>query len=128
MWVPLAHGQDAVEPIPASFLRPYSVREANSAAPASRPVFTADSGLQLRDMSWLGGAVQYEAPRESINGTYTRPKIAVGIPSDSLKGWMNAAGISAEQCLLPMVRARARLSPDGDPSGTLWLHARCTFQ
>jgi hypothetical protein len=132
MFVPLAYGQDygqdMVEPIPASFLRPYSVRETNSAAPASRPAFTADSGLQLRDMSWLGGAVQYEAPRESINGTYTRPKIAVGIPSDSLKGWLHAAGISAEQCLLPMVRARARVSPDGDPSGTLWLHARCTFQ
>ena len=128
MFVPLAYGQDVVEPIPASFLRPYSLREASGTAPASRPAFTADSGLQLRDMSWLGGAVQYEAPRESINGTYTRPKFAVGVPSESLKDWMNAAGIGAEQCLLPMVRARARLGADGDPSGTLWLSARCTFQ
>jgi hypothetical protein len=128
MFAPLAYGQDAVEPIPASVLRPYALRESNIAAPASRPAFTAESGPQLRDMSWLGGAVQYEAPRESINGTYTRPKFAVGVPSESLKDWMNAAGISAEQCLLPMVRARARVGADGDPNGTLWLHARCTFQ
>lgn len=123
-----ALGQDAVEPIPASLLRPYSVREPASDAPASRPALRTESGLQWRDMSWLGGAVQYEAPRESINGTYTRPKIAVGVPSEALKDWMNAAGINAQQCLLPMVRARARIGVDGDPNGTLWLHARCTFQ
>jgi hypothetical protein len=70
---------------------------------------------------------QYEAPRESVNGTYTRPKIAVGVPSESLKGWMNSAGFSAEQCLLPMVRARAR-SPGRRRQRTLWLSARCSFQ
>lgn len=126
---PLVHAQDTLDPIPVSLLRPYSIREpAASTSPERTPARFEGVAPQPRDMSWLGGAVQYEAPRESVNGTYTRPKIAVGLPSESLKGWMNSAGFSAEQCLLPMVRARARVSPEGDANGTLWLSARCSFQ
>ena len=112
-----------------SLLRPYSIREpAASTSPERTPARFEGVAPQPRDMSWLGGAVQYEAPRESVNGTYTRPKIAVGVPSESLKEWMKSAGFSAEQCLLPMVRARARVTPEGDANGTLWLSARCSFQ
>lgn len=126
---PLAQAQDTVDPIPVSLLRPYSIREpAPSTATDRTPARFESVAPQPRDMSWLGGAVQYEAPRESVNGTYTRPKIAVGVPSESLREWMNSAGFSAEQCLLPMVRARARVSPEGDANGTLWLSARCSFQ
>ncbi|HTN48405.1 MAG TPA: hypothetical protein VMK32_03130 [Burkholderiaceae bacterium] len=110
-------------------LRPYSIRDPVNVPPAERSAMRLDADtLQSRDVNWLGGAVQYEAPREAINGTYTRPKIAVGVPSESLKEWMNSAGFAAEQCLLPMVRARARVGADGDAGGTLWLQARCSFQ
>jgi len=126
---PLAQAQDTVDPIPVSLLRPYSIREPAPSTPPDRtPARFESIAPQPRDMSWLGGAVQYEAPREAVNGTYTRPKIAVGVPSESLREWMNSAGFSAEQCLLPMVRARARVSPEGDANGTLWLQARCSFQ
>jgi hypothetical protein len=127
--VPAAHAQGAVDPIPASVLRPYLIRESEPSTPPERtPARFESVAPQPRDLSWLGGAVQYEAPREAVNGTYTRPKIAVGVPSESLKEWMKSAGFNAERCLLPMVRARARVSPDGDANGTLWLHARCSFQ
>jgi hypothetical protein len=41
---------------------------------------------------------------------------------------MNDNGIAADRCYLPMVRARARLSAEGEASGSLMLYARCTFQ
>ena len=61
-------------------------------------------------------------------GQYTRPKFHVGVPSESMRGFLNSAGFSAEKCQLPMVRARTKSSGDGDINGTLWLYARCTFR
>ncbi len=129
---PAATAQLRVEAIADSVLRPYSLRDAG-ALPAADPVARAaprlrGSAPQLRDYSWLGGAVQVESSRIGINGTYTRPKVVIGVPSDTMKDWMSAAGLTAEQCLLPMVRARARISPDGEASGAFWLYARCSFQ
>jgi hypothetical protein len=127
-----AFAQVSIEAIPDSVLRPYSIRDGS---PALRDAATARSvpsipvsGPRLRDYSWLGGAVQVESPRAAYDGTYTRPKLMVGVPSEAMKGWMNAAGLSAERCLLPMVRARARVNADGEANGTLWLYARCNFQ
>ena len=74
---------------------------------------------QLRDYSWLGGALQVEGARVTSDGTYTRPKVMIGVPSESMKSWMNSAGLNAEQCLLPMVRARARVSAEGEASGVM---------
>lgn len=128
-----AVAQVKVQAIPDSVLRPYSVRHTADApsvaaslpaAPSSAPAAV----LQLRDYSWLGGAVQVEASRTTIDGTYKRPKVIVGLPSESMKSWLNSAGFPTEQCLLPMVRARARINNDGEASGAFWLYARCTFQ
>jgi hypothetical protein len=126
-----ATAQMRVEAVPDSVLRPYPVRAADPtvgtlAVARSAPQFAA-SAPRFRDYSWLGGAVQVEGPRATFDGRYTRPKVVVGVPSEAMKGWMNAAGVPAEQCLLPMVRARARLSPDGEANGALWLYARCSF-
>jgi hypothetical protein len=41
---------------------------------------------------------------------------------------MNSNGLAVEQCLLPMLRARARINAEGEASGTMWVYARCTFQ
>ena len=78
--------------------------------------------------SWLGSAIQLEEPRVTSTGQYTRPKFHVGLPSESMRGFMNSAGFDTDKCQLPMVRARTRSSGDGDINGTLWLFARCTFR
>lgn len=124
--------QMRVDAVPDSVLRPYSIRTADPAIGAqpsapSTPILSS-LGPRFRDYSWLGGAVQVEGPRETYDGRYTRPKVLIGVPSETMKDWLNSAGFSAEQCLLPMVRARARLTPDGEANGTLWLYARCSFQ
>ena len=78
--------------------------------------------------SWLGSAIQLEEPRATGTGQYTRPKFHVGLPSESMRGFLNSAGFSADKCQLPMVRARTKSNGDGDINGTLWLFARCTFR
>jgi len=127
-----AAAQIRIEAIPDSILRPYSIREADPSSlepevTHSAPKFAA-SEPRFRDYSWLGGAVQVESPRATADGRYTRPKLMLGVPSEAMKGWMHSAGFAAEKCLLPMVRARARVNADGEAYGTLWLYARCSFQ
>jgi hypothetical protein len=123
--------QTRVEAIAETVVRPYGLRDArapSAPAPALSMERATAATPQFSDYSWLGGAVQMEAPRQNGSGAYTRPRISVGLPSESMKDWMSAAGLPAEQCLLPMVRARARLSADGEASGTFWLYARCSFR
>lgn len=86
------------------------------------------SGALPSDSTWLGTAVQLEAPRVTSTGQYTRPKFHVGVPSESMRGFLNSAGFAADKCQLPMVRARTKSNGDGDINGTLWLYARCTFR
>lgn len=86
------------------------------------------SGALPADSTWLGTAIQLEAPRVTSTGQYTRPKFHVGVPSESMRGFLNSAGFAADKCQLPMVRARTKSSGDGDVNGTLWLYARCTFR
>ena len=129
---PAAVAQMRAETIPDSVLRPYAFRDTRAIPGPAVPAPTASApasstAWQLRDYSVLGGAVQVEAAREGIDGLYTRPKIIIGLPSDSMKSWMNSAGFVTEQCLLPMLRARAGVNADGEPNGALWLYARCTF-
>lgn len=127
-----AAAQMRLDAVPQSVLRPYSARDLGTAPvpdASARSAYTPSAAApRARDYSWLGGALQVESARESADGRYTRPKVIIGLPSESMKSWMNSAGFSAEQCLLPMVRARARLSADGEASGAMWLYARCTFQ
>lgn len=85
--------------------------------------FSASSGS-----GWLNSAIQLEEPRATGTGQYTRPKFHVGVPSESMRGFMNSAGFDTDKCQLPMVRARTKSSGDGDINGTLWLYARCTFR
>ncbi len=86
------------------------------------------SGTPASGSSWLGTAIQLEAPRVTSTGQYTRPKFHVGMPSESMRGFLNSAGLAADKCQLPMVRARTKSNGDGDINGTLWLFARCTFR
>lgn len=126
-----AQAQERVEAIPDSILRPYSVRESNALPPmetAPRIAGIGSTEPQWRDFRWLGGAVQVEAPRQTPTGSYTKPRVVIGLPSEPMRDWMNSTGLAVEQCLLPMLRARARISAEGEASGTMWVYARCTFQ
>ena len=93
-----------------------------SLPPATSRTFTASAGS-----TWIGSAIQLEEPRVNSLGQYTRPKFHVGVPSESMRGFLNSAGFAADKCQLPMVRARTKSNGDGDINGTLWLFARCTF-
>ncbi|MEP6608355.1 MAG: hypothetical protein ABJA83_06720 [Burkholderiaceae bacterium] len=104
-------------------------RAAAMSAPLLPTASTAHtySGVPASSSSWLGNAIQLEGPRATADGQYVRPKFHVGVPSESMRGFLNSAGFPADKCQLPMVRARTRTSGDGDLNGTLWLFARCTF-
>lgn len=85
-------------------------------------------GTSRTTTGWLGSAVQLEAPTSTGTGQYTKPKVRIGLPSDSMRNFLNSAGLPAEKCQLPMLRARTKSNGDGDINGTLWLYARCTFR
>lgn len=85
-------------------------------------------GTSASDSTWLGSAIRVEAPRATGDGQYTRPKVIVGLPSDSMRNFMNSVGFTTERCMLPTLKARARVGAGGDINGgTFWVSARCTF-
>ena len=112
--------------VPESALAPTQDRVV--AAARSLPATTTRSYSAASGSSWLGSAIQLEEPRATGTGQYTRPKFHVGVPSESMRGFMNSAGFDTDKCQLPMVRARTKSSGDGNINGTLWLYARCTFR
>lgn len=76
----------------------------------------------------IGSAVHLEMPRIAPNGQFVRPRIVIGLASSEMKSWMRSQGISAEQCMLPLIRLRARLNQETrELSAGLSLIARCTF-
>lgn len=129
--------------VPEAALRPSGLLSAapvseSSAAPA--PTRSALSATQpdilvspatlpvSYSAQFLGSTLQLDLPRYDSSGKYVRPRFYVGMESDSMRNWMNASGLAAEKCMLPMVRARTHMSGDGEVSGTLWMYARCTFR
>lgn len=132
----LAHGALAQSPAadapPAPRLRPDTVQP----GPGSEPVRAVAAAQALVPLAaarpagarWIGDSVRLEVPRDIVTGQYARPKVVVGLQSQSMRSWMHMAGLDAEHCMLPMLRARTRMTAEGDVSGTLWLYARCTFR
>jgi hypothetical protein len=92
-------------------------------APTVRAGFDAPQSSRAR---WLTSSVDIDLPRASATGSYTRPKLMIGLPSAPMRSWLRAAGVDAERCQLPMLRARTSMA-SGDLNGTLWLYARCSF-
>ncbi len=127
----LAQDEPRPQAIHESLLRPWSARvprEARTANAAPDPIETT-SDRAPRDYSWMKGAVQVlDQPVDPVTGAYKRPKVVIGVPSETVANWLKSNGIAAERCLLPMLRARARVSDEGEASGSLQLFARCTFQ
>ena len=113
--------------VPESALPSTQHREFAGASALSLPSTPTRSFSASSGSSWLGSAIQLEEPRVTSTGQYTRPKFHVGIPSESMRGFMNSAGFDTDKCQLPMVRARTKFR-DGNINGTLWLYARCTFR
>jgi hypothetical protein len=85
-------------------------------------------GTSASDSTWLGSAIRIEAPRPTATGSYTKPKVIVGLPSSSLRNFMNSVGFTTERCMLPTLKARPNVRAGGDiDGGTFWVSARCTF-
>jgi hypothetical protein len=80
-------------------------------------------------MNLIGGStVLLETARITSDGRYVRPRLTIGSESAELKSWMKSAGIQAERCMLPMVRARMRRDEaTGDVGTAFWVTARCKF-
>jgi len=126
--LPTAAAQLRLATVPDNLLRPTSIAmPAAAATSAPPPQAAARTTTNYAGSAWYGSAVQLELPRDAGNGTYTRPKLIVGIPSDSMRNMMKSAGVTTKYCMLPMLRARTKMNGDGDINGTLWLYARCTF-
>ena len=106
--------------------------QAQSAGGSANALGSSDArnffGTSRTTSGWLGSAVQLEAPTSTGTGNYTKPKVRIGLPNDSMRNFLNSAGLPAEKCQLPMLRARTKSNGDGDINGTLWLYARCTFR
>lgn len=113
--------------VPESALPPAQRRMAGATSVLSLPATTTRNFTASAGSTWIGSAIQLEEPRVTSTGQYTRPKFHVGIPSESMRGFLNSAGFTADKCQLPMVRARTKSNGDGGINGTLWLFARCTF-
>jgi hypothetical protein len=74
----------------------------------------------------LNSYVQIEMPRDLGDGRYSRPKVRLGMQSESLKSLMNSAGLQPDRCTLPSLRARSSASSD-EASASVMLFARCSF-
>ena len=114
--------------VPEGALPPTQHRSVAGASALALPATTTQSFSASSGSTWLGTAIQLEEPRVNSTGQYTRPKFHVGVPSESMRGFMNSAGFDTDKCQLPMVRARTKSNGDGNINGTLWLYARCTFR
>jgi hypothetical protein len=139
---PAVLAQMRVDAVPASVLRPSSVMATAPALDTPAAVVPRASVLpsqQAEPMGMtstlpvsystnvLGSTVQLDMPRYDSSGKYVRPKFYVGLQSDSMRNVMNSTGLAADKCMLPMVRARTRVSGDGEVTASLWVYARCTF-
>ena len=109
---------------------PAGTMRAPSAGPVPRSeILTPSTTLPLSySTQFLGSTLQLDLPRYDSEGKYVRPKFYVGMQSESMRNWANAAGLGAEKCMLPMVRARTHMSGDGELSGTLYVYARCSLR
>lgn len=90
---------------------------------------TLPAAAETYQMSLIGGSsVVLETARFTSDGRYVRPRLTIGSESPELKSWMKSAGIQAERCMLPMVRARMRRDEaTGDVGTAFWVTARCRF-
>jgi hypothetical protein len=87
------------------------------------------AAAETYQMNLIGGStVLLETARITSDGRYVRPRLTVGSESAELKSWMKSAGIQAERCMLPVVRARMRRDEaTGDIGTAFWVSARCKF-
>lgn len=74
----------------------------------------------------LNSYVQIEMPRDLGDGRFSRPKVRLGMQSDTLKSLANSVGLQPDKCTLPGVRARSSASSD-EANASVMLFARCSF-
>lgn len=88
------------------------------------------TGPEVREVALLGSrsGLMMEMARVTPDGRFVRPRLLIGRHSDELRNWMHAAGISADRCMLPLVRGRLKRAPETGKVGAAFLvSARCSF-
>lgn len=121
-----AAAQLSLESLPPDLLMPASL---NTPTPRLQPIWPALRGERRSPQfesahQWLLGGLLIE-PARLVDGHYVRPRYSFGMRSESLRSFLRSAGIEAQSCMLPVVRARANLSGEGE--GAIWLSMRCTL-
>jgi hypothetical protein len=103
-------------------------------ASSTRSVRMDGSGMQtgpeVREINLLGSrsGLMVEMARLTPDGQFVRPRLLIGRHSDELRNWMHAAGVSADRCMLPLVRSRLKRAPETGKVGVAFLvSARCSF-
>lgn len=88
------------------------------------------TGPEVREINLLGSrsGLMMEMARVTPDGQFVRPRLLIGRHSDELRNWMHAAGVSADRCMLPLVRSRLKRAPETGKVGVAFLvSARCSF-
>jgi len=57
---------------------------------------------------------------------YVRPQFALGVPSDSLRGWLRFAGLNASACTAPLMKMHSSFA-GGSSHAKVSLSARCSI-
>jgi len=80
------------------------------------------------EISLVGSSVVVELGRMTPDGGFIRPRLNIGLQSSALRSWMTEAGLTAENCMAPLLRGRFRRSSQNEEAGaTIMVSARCTF-
>ena len=91
------------------------------------PLHLQSSNLPT-EISLVGSSVVVELGRMAPDGRFIRPRLNIGLQSSALKSWMTEAGLTAENCMAPLLRGRFRRSSQNEEAGaTIMISARCTF-
>ncbi|MGH6622755.1 MAG: hypothetical protein ACREBN_02230 [Burkholderiaceae bacterium] len=127
---PNAAPRDALRPTTV-LLAPDRLTTPGMPKPAPPPMpdlgaSATSASVNARAYDVLGSYVQLEMPRDLGDGTYTRPKLRLGMQSEALKSWATSVGMQPERCTLPTLRSRSRVTSD-EVSGTVIVMARCSF-
>jgi hypothetical protein len=88
------------------------------------------TGPEVREINLLGSrsGLMMEMARVTPDGQFVRPRLLIGRHSDELRNWMHSVGISADRCMLPLVRGRLKRAPETGKTGAAFLvSARCSF-
>lgn len=122
-----AAAQISLQSLPPDLLMPASLNGPTPRLQAMWPSVRGENPFPQFESAhhWLVSGLLIE-PARLVDGRYVRPRYSFGLQSESLRSFLRGAGLEAQSCMLPVVRARAKLGSDSE--GAIWLNMRCTLE